>query len=473
MKAKRSAAVLAAVFSSRRPARKRVGRTKPDTATSTSQPASPPHETDVGTACTVVAPIVQKEGRKKKKRKLDTPKLSVVAPVTVSDSQPSASISAPEHNGLLQGRNNFKASTAPNDNKKRKLASNLFNGPRAQVSPSQDKISIPAASVGSSPVPSASHTPAPSSPVTLPLASAGRAATKSSKTAEKKQKLAASAHPPQEVSHPPIAFHASSKVSRPSHVAVSSAIASVLAQSDIHASAPLAATSADDSSVPVKKKKKMLRNKEASPPNVAQPSVVEKTAAVTKRKKVLRKKVLPASSVAQPSVVVVEPEVAESIEPIDLQPAEPVVGRPRPGNGCYPIQMPRPIVAVDRSSPAFRLVATLTVCRHHDVEEKLAQELDRGWPPEALSAALGYCADRGQTSSVRLLIARSAPLDVKTGLNCRTALQIAARNGHVDICSLLVGAGADQTGAREAVESLSLYGQLFAKEQANIEALLR
>eukprot|EP00747_Dinoflagellata_sp_TGD_P042653 gnl/TRDRNA2_/TRDRNA2_142208_c0_seq1.p1 gnl/TRDRNA2_/TRDRNA2_142208_c0~~gnl/TRDRNA2_/TRDRNA2_142208_c0_seq1.p1 ORF type:complete len:196 (-),score=52.62 gnl/TRDRNA2_/TRDRNA2_142208_c0_seq1:78-665(-) len=123
-----------------------------------------------------------------------------------------------------------------------------------------------------------------------------------------------------------------------------------------------------------------------------------------------------------------------------------------------------------------RLVAALAKAKQEAKANKVLQSALLSHPgPDAMGAALGHCAGRGLESSVRLLIASKAPLDAQdpsqvAGRN--TPLQLAASRGHVEVCRLLVDAGADRTGAMEAAHALSELGATFKDERMAIEAIL-
>mmetsp|Transcript_140235 Transcript_140235/g.349564 ORF Transcript_140235/g.349564 Transcript_140235/m.349564 type:complete len:218 (-) Transcript_140235:104-757(-) len=107
--------------------------------------------------------------------------------------------------------------------------------------------------------------------------------------------------------------------------------------------------------------------------------------------------------------------------------------------------------------------------------EALKKALSSGLALEALGAALNHCAGRGLAGCVRLLLERGAPMnqpDPSQPLGRSTPLQLAASRGHVNVCRLLVEAGADKTGALEASQELAKLGAVFAEEKKAIQAAL-
>eukprot|EP00930_Biecheleria_cincta_P074632 TRINITY_DN61845_c0_g1_i1.p1 TRINITY_DN61845_c0_g1~~TRINITY_DN61845_c0_g1_i1.p1 ORF type:complete len:345 (-),score=51.59 TRINITY_DN61845_c0_g1_i1:69-1103(-) len=119
-------------------------------------------------------------------------------------------------------------------------------------------------------------------------------------------------------------------------------------------------------------------------------------------------------------------------------------------------------------------------------ETLLRARADLG-PPAVLGPVMAHCAGRGLENCIKLLLERKASPDSRalymgggpgaavTGavrLSPHTAVQLAAKNGHVGVCRILVSAGASSAGVLESLEQLRAYGNLFAREVADLENLL-
>mmetsp|Transcript_14711 Transcript_14711/g.44129 ORF Transcript_14711/g.44129 Transcript_14711/m.44129 type:complete len:207 (+) Transcript_14711:152-772(+) len=130
----------------------------------------------------------------------------------------------------------------------------------------------------------------------------------------------------------------------------------------------------------------------------------------------------------------------------------------------------------DRSA-ADKMVSFLSRARTEaNVTTCLQKALQNGPDEVALGAALAHCAGRGLTTCVKTLIENGAPVndhDPSQAPGRTTPLQLAASRGHVNVCRLLVEAGADRTGAAEAAQDLSKLGAVFAEERKAIQTLLR
>lgn len=145
---------------------------------------------------------------------------------------------------------------------------------------------------------------------------------------------------------------------------------------------------------------------------------------------------------------------------------------PAPLSGRRPIVVP--------------LVVSLSLRGAAAVEKLLRDEISSAGrlPPTVLGAALRHCADRGLLRCVQLLVKQGgAPLDERGGSSAtcaaqaepagRTALQLAAARGHVEVCRFLLACGANTGGACEAVDRhLAPYEKFFVTELAQLRQLL-
>lgn len=144
------------------------------------------------------------------------------------------------------------------------------------------------------------------------------------------------------------------------------------------------------------------------------------------------------------------------------------------------------ILATPELVAARTLVADLMFRGGVVCETLLRARTDLG-PPAVLGPVLAHCASRGLQNCVKLLLERKASPDSRAlymgggpgaaaagtvRLSPQTAVQLASKNGHVDICRILMSAGASPAGVLESVKQLRAYGSLFVREVADLENLL-
>ncbi|CAL1172744.1 unnamed protein product [Cladocopium goreaui] len=132
---------------------------------------------------------------------------------------------------------------------------------------------------------------------------------------------------------------------------------------------------------------------------------------------------------------------------------------------------PAAALAAEELAAARALVAELTIRGREACEAKLRSLADADTDATAQGPALAHCAERGLEVCVQLLLQmRAAPdscglrkvASSQVVLGKRTALQLAAENGHVAVCRLLLEAGGNSPVAKEVVKrSLRSYGRLY------------
>lgn len=136
--------------------------------------------------------------------------------------------------------------------------------------------------------------------------------------------------------------------------------------------------------------------------------------------------------------------------------------------------------SADPSREAALLVVALTFCSITNLGVVLEKELSRSPPKGVLDAALIHCAGRGSAACVQRLLDAQASADARDSSRPRgrrSALEMAIRDGHMEVCRVLVSGGAaqrdeDAAAAAAAAQRLASYGKLFAKELAELQVLL-
>ncbi|CAK9061043.1 unnamed protein product [Durusdinium trenchii] len=130
---------------------------------------------------------------------------------------------------------------------------------------------------------------------------------------------------------------------------------------------------------------------------------------------------------------------------------------------------------------ARTLVAELAIRGQEACEVRLRSVANptSATPRPELGPALAHCAERGLEACVQLLLQKRAMADScglrnlanQAVLGKRTALQLAAENGHTPVCRLLLQAGSNGFGLAGAIQKLKSYGQLFDREVRELEGM--
>eukprot|EP00435_Cladocopium_sp_Y103_P035715 s2727_g9.t1 len=169
----------------------------------------------------------------------------------------------------------------------------------------------------------------------------------------------------------------------------------------------------------------------------------------------------------------------KAAKPVALRKKRKLRGSPQPSvppGAPPPVPAPAaaPVAALgpEELAVARELVAELTIRGREACEAKLRSLMTSTAPlsPATLGPALAHCAERGLEVCVQLLLQmRAAPescglrkvASSQVVLGKRTALQLAAENGHVAVCRLLLQAGSNSASLSSALSSLRSYGRLY------------
>jgi len=137
------------------------------------------------------------------------------------------------------------------------------------------------------------------------------------------------------------------------------------------------------------------------------------------------------------------------------------------------------LVAVETGdADAKRVLRILERLKQAKTESKAEAALQKALcgdrSEDVKAAALAHFAGNGFTSCVRLLLeGRANTESCSPAQDSRTPLQVAASRGHVEVCRLLVAAGANRAGASEAAHELSHLGATFTEERVRIREILQ
>eukprot|EP00434_Breviolum_minutum_P007057 symbB.v1.2.006227.t1/scaffold340.1/size245066/13 len=210
---------------------------------------------------------------------------------------------------------------------------------------------------------------------------------------------------------------------------------------------------------------------------------------VAKRKVLKRSKRTPAPAKPKGSEASPEPQSASA-----ALPTAPVACPPQPrkkqkisgessSKASQASTAPKPLLdpvpsRLDQDLVSAReLVTELAVRGREACEVKVRSLTSR---PEVLGPVLAHCAERGLEVCVQLLLQkRAAPESCglrglarsQVVLGKRTALQLAAENGHVSVCRLLLQGGCDRAPLSLALQTLRQYGRLYESEIQELQTL--